>query len=456
MVSEKFRRDLRKEASLWQAEGLIDPDLYEQLAERYQFDRLSSAASNRFVTILLGLGGILIGLGAISFVAANWQQWSPGTKLMLLLSFFVGANGAGFYLWRSFMEKRQRLGQGLLLLGALILGALLGQTSQMFHQSGPFYQLLLIWGLGVLAMAYSLRMTSLGVMTVILVAWGYFLGVKELFYTQEFFWLQLLLEHMPLVAGLLFVPLAYWCRSRVIFVLAGLTIIPALFLNSVAFQTIWMVAIACTLPPALFWGYDDLLWPKVDSRYFRFVARAIAIIYLSIVFYLCSFNWFWQYFSLPASAFDSNRVWLLLDVAIFSAIALWEWWQMARPSSRHPHRWGFDLTSSVIAGLIVVTASVFIWQDSSIFVPELATFIFNLQLFLLAVGLMRVGLLRGRRGSFWGGMLLLILQISSRMLEYNTGLMLKSFVLVLCGVGVLAAGLWFERHLSTVKHSGED
>ncbi|MGK7901720.1 MAG: DUF2157 domain-containing protein [Hormoscilla sp.] len=453
MVSEKFRRYLRKEASLWQAEGLIDADLYEQLAERYQFDRLSSAASNRFVTILLGLGGILIGLGAISFVAANWQQWSQGTKLMLLLSLCVGANVAGFYLWRSPIDKRQRLGHGLLLLGALMLGALLGQTSQMFHQSGPFYQLLLIWGLGVLAMAYSLRMTSLGVMAIILVAWGYFLGVDDLLY-QNVFWQQLLLGHMPLLAGLLFVPLAYCCRSRVIFVLAALTLIPALFLNSVALPNIGMLAIACVLPPALFWGYDDLNWPKVDSRYFRFVARAIGIIYLSIVFYCCSFNGLWRYFS--PSGFDSNRVWLLLDVAIFSAIALWEWWQMARPSSRHPHRWGFDLISSVIAGLIVVTASVFLWQDSSIFVPELATFIFNVQLFLLAAGLMRVGLSRGRRGSFWGGMVLLILQISSRMLEYNTGLMLKSLVLVLCGVGVLAAGLWFERHLGNVKPSEED
>jgi len=112
MVSDKFSRDLRKEASLWQAEGLIDRAVYEQLAERYQFDSLESVARNLFVTILLGLSGILMGLGALAFVAANWQEWSPGMKLMLMLGFCVGANGAGFYLWRSPMEKRQRLGQG--------------------------------------------------------------------------------------------------------------------------------------------------------------------------------------------------------------------------------------------------------------------------------------------------------------------------------------------------------
>jgi hypothetical protein len=43
-------------------------------------------------------------------------------------------------------------------------------------------------------------------------------------------------------------------------------------------------------------------------------------------------------------------------------------------------------------------------------------------------------------------MVLLILGIISRMLEYNTGLLAKSIVFALCGIGVIGAGLWFERH----------
>jgi hypothetical protein len=45
-------------------------------------------------------------------------------------------------------------------------------------------------------------------------------------------------------------------------------------------------------------------------------------------------------------------------------------------------------------------------------------------------------------------MILLTLQIVSRTFEYNTELLFKAFVFVLCGVGVILAGLWFERHLS--------
>ena len=86
MITEKFRRQLRQEAKLWQTEGLIDNYLYEQLSERYQFDSLEKTASSRFITILISLGSILLGLGTITFVAANWQEWSKELKIVILLT----------------------------------------------------------------------------------------------------------------------------------------------------------------------------------------------------------------------------------------------------------------------------------------------------------------------------------------------------------------------------------
>lgn len=59
MASDEFRRQLRQEANQWQAEGLIAPDQYQQLSERYQFHTLDTAARNRFTLILIGLGSIL-------------------------------------------------------------------------------------------------------------------------------------------------------------------------------------------------------------------------------------------------------------------------------------------------------------------------------------------------------------------------------------------------------------
>jgi hypothetical protein len=59
----------------------------------------------------------------------------------------------------------------------------------------------------------------------------------------------------------------------------------------------------------------------------------------------------------------------------------------------------------------------------------------------------RQGLNQSIRLNFWAGVSLLTLQIFSRMLEYQTGLIFKSIVLVLCGLAIVIAGLWFERYL---------
>ncbi len=466
MVSDNFRHQLRQEAKLWRAEGLINEDLYQQLSERYQFYSLETAASNRFIAILTGLGGILIGLAAITFVAANWQFWSREFKVALLLSLFIGVNATGFYLWRTptgTAGKRdgwkQRLGHALLLLGAIILGANMALMSQMFHISGSPHGLYLVWGLGVLAMAYSLRLTSLGVLAMILMGSGYWLGVFDWRSKEEFSWLELLVQHMPVVASLLFVPLAYWCRSRAIFSLAAIGIVfsleTSLFQGS-SVSPAWIAAIACALPPALLWGYDDTILPNIHSRWFQPLARTLALWFLGGMFYFCSFRW-WENASSQQIEAAALLNWIpLLDVALLGGLTVWEWLYLARQGRKHPSRKGVDLTTNTIACFIAVSALIPLWHFSFSSIPLLATFAFNVLLFLLAAGLIQEGLALGNRGTFWGGMVLLVLQIISRMLEYDTGLLLKAFVFLLCGIGAIAAGLLFERYSSTLAPSKEN
>ena len=469
MVSENFCHQLRQEAKLWRSEGLINEDLYQQLSERYQFYSLETAASNRFIAVITGLGGILIGLAAITFVAANWQFWSREFKVALLLSLFIGINATGFYLWRTptgTAGKRdgwkQRLGHALLLLGAIILGANMALMSQMFHISGSPYGLWLVWGLGVLAMAYSLRLTSLGVLAMILMGSGYWLAVFDLMLLrskEEFSWLELLVQHMPVVASLLFVPLAYWCRSRAIFALAAIEIVfsleTSLFQGS-SVAPAWIAAIACALPPALLWGYDDTLWPNIHSRWFQPLARNMALWFLGGMFYFCSFRW-WENASSQQIEAATLLSWIpLLDVALLGGLTVLEWLYLARQGRKHPSRRGVDLPTNTIACFIAVSALIPLWHFSFSSIPLLATFAFNALLFLLAAGLIREGLALGNRGTFWGGMVLLVLQIISRMLEYNTGLLFKAFVFFLCGIGAIAAGLVFERYSSTLTPSKEN
>jgi uncharacterized membrane protein len=104
-----------------------------------------------------------------------------------------------------------------------------------------------------------------------------------------------------------------------------------------------------------------------------------------------------------------------------------------------------DGTSITLAIMTAISALIAYWHLSLGRLPITAVLFFNILLFILAVGLIREGIRDSKRHIFWGGMVLLTMQIFSRMLEYETELIFKAIVLLLCGFGVIAAGLWFER-----------
>jgi len=471
VTSDKFRHQLRHEAQIWQAEGLIDDLQYEQLSQRYQFNTLDSTARSSFIAILVGLGSILIGLGIITFVAANWQELPRVGKVTLLLSLFICVNIAGFLLWKHPKESRQRLGHGLLLLGALILGANMGLMGQIFHINAPFYELLLAWGIGVLAMAYSLRLTSLGVLSIILLwlgYWGYWGSAIALSWSTtamtELSWSSLIGQHMPLLSAVLFIPLAYWCRSGWIFALGAIAIITSLEANIQpfvwgTFQTGWVTSIAFALPPALLWSYDDsflvygnfLRLHRHSDRHVKFgsfqpIARNLALFTLSVLFIFAATTTFWDslaQYTEYATSQQVNRL-LLIDAVVLTGIAIWQWVIIASQKRRRRQQ---NFTTIIIGIFICLIAIATFWHTEVTNISPFATFLFNVMLFLFAAGLIRTGLARGGRRAFWGGMLLLSLRIFYVFLLSATGLLFKSLVFILCGIGVMAVGLWFERHI---------
>jgi uncharacterized membrane protein len=464
-MDEKFRRQLRQEAEQWWQDGLIDASVYETLAQRYQFQALEGEAKSRFVVILLGLGGILLGLGVITYVAANWQGWPREFRTLLLFTLFVTVNGAGFYLWRrSPSQGGQRLGHGLLLLGAMILGANLGLTSQMFHQSGNLYELYLVWSLGVLVMAYGLRLASLGVLSLILMTIGYFLSASNWSSGLLSGWMMLVAQ-MPLVMAGLFVPLAYWCRSRALFGLAAIGVAVSLQGNLGLLLSVdgswWRIALTVALPPALLWSYTDRIWqwdqPKAQrlaasplaspALPFQAISRVLAMAGLSLFLYFVSFHWIWRYRWFEGVGGGPNQPnWLFVSVAVLALVAIWGWAKIIRQGLSQRQRPPYFVNSVSVAGCIAIATGTAIWHEM-VTLPTIGPFVYNLLLFCLALALIRDGLALSARGMFWGGMTLLVISIMSRTLEYNTDLLLKALAFALCGAGIIVAGLWFERHI---------
>ncbi len=465
MIIDSFRAKLRKEAQLWRDEGIIQDSVYEQLSERYQFNSLDSVSQDRFIFILIGVGCILVGLGAITFVAANWQSWSREVKLVLLLSLFFATNIVGFFLWREPVfdnagkKRRQRkriFGHGLLLLAALLLGANMAFMAQTFHLSGSNFELYLYWGIGVLVMAYSLRLASLGVFAFVLINIGYWTGRWELWSSfNQLSLTQMMIHYMPILFLVLFVPLAYICKSRWIFALSTISFATSLQLNFNRYSTAWISSFAFALPPALLWSYDDLFFPRVNQRWFQPVARNVALLFLGILFYVLSFRGYWKY---SHYSYNNNysipNLFLLIDLGILTALAIYQWFHLLRPNRNRQHQ-GIDITNIGIAIFVMMAGFAPIWNQSFAGMSVLAISVFNLLLALLACGMIRQGLNSNQRRAFWGGMILLTLQIITRMLEYDTALLFKSLVFVLCGVAVIGAGLWFERHLNQLSMNNE-
>lgn len=494
MASDKFRQQLQREVEQWRSQGLISAEQSQQLAERYEFAKLDGAARDRFVVVVLGIGSVLLGLGVITFVAANWQAIPRELKLLLLLTLFVGVNTTGFYFWNQpplpdrQESGRQRLGQGLLLLGALILGANLALMGQMFHINGSSADLCIIWGLAVLGMAYGLRLTSLGVLAILLTGIGYWIGVSDWDWNNSpSDTVRWVMHYMPLIAGLSFIPLAYWCRSKWLFGLGAIVSLMALEstlsrFGEVAsyfnFDVKWVMSF--TLPPAILWSYDDRLWqrlsapfasqsqpdletlPASETQYFRPIAQGLSLLYLTVVTYSSSFHDAWEHHQDPTSRpaqmerLMTEGLPLLLDpnLLFFVGLMAVQWIYLARP--RRTGRWGLSRIDGMMLGFLVVIAAMTFWHSTVAPINAIATFLSNVLLFLLAVAFMRDGLAEGQRRIFWSGLTLVALQILSRLLEYETALLLKSLVFVLCGVGVIVIGLWFERYVRTLRIAREE
>ena len=472
MIFNNFQRKLRQEAQLWRDEGIISSSQHEHIAKRYQLNNLEESTRDGFSIIAITVGGLLLGLGLMTLVGANWQGWSREVKFILLMSLFLSTAITGFLTWREptlttnqskkSQQSKRILGEALLILSAFILGATLMSMGQIFNISSSASELFLAWGFGVLVMAYSLSLNSLGIMAIILIQIGYWIGIGDLWSVSgEVNWARIAVRHMPLLSWLLFLPLAYICRSRWIFGIGVLAFILSLQYNLnplplLTFSDVipWTASFALALPPALLWSYDDLLFPTVNYRLFQPLARNFGLICFGVVFYLLSFRWQWQAVNLsydqPNNLSNVFQSLPIIDLGILSGLAVLQWLFLVRHRNSPLRREVFFKIVIITTFLSFILITPF-WHQAITRITELGIFIFNILLAILAWGLIQEGFNLRNRTAFWCGMLLFTLQIISRVLEYNTDVLFRALVFASCGYSLIAAGLWFERHFTTSK-----
>ena len=95
--------------------------------------------AKRLSRMLVVVGALLLGLGAIFWIAANWQQWGRMAKFGLLQAGLAGALLVALALPRARVAA--------LMLATLLLGALLAYIGQIYQTGADPWQLFAFWAL---------------------------------------------------------------------------------------------------------------------------------------------------------------------------------------------------------------------------------------------------------------------------------------------------------------------
>ncbi|CAH0195462.1 DUF2157 domain-containing protein [Peribacillus frigoritolerans] len=106
-----------------------------------------------FITILLSIGALLLGLGVLTFVASNWIYLSKAVKFLLIIACLIGVNFAGVKVQARFPKTSRSLHYA----GILIFGAGIFLVEQMFNISINFNNSFLLWAIGTVFIGYYLK-----------------------------------------------------------------------------------------------------------------------------------------------------------------------------------------------------------------------------------------------------------------------------------------------------------
>ena len=145
LVEEKTREEAYKELLF---KGLKIEEIEKILEKKEEKKESKEESHKKTISITLSFAAFFIGLGIFSFIAANWQNMSEISK-MIIIFFFI----AFFYfLGWFFKEKKKLIGvsETMFLTGSIVYGTGIFLISNIFDTNIFFPDGLIVWFLGSL------------------------------------------------------------------------------------------------------------------------------------------------------------------------------------------------------------------------------------------------------------------------------------------------------------------
>ena len=272
----EFNRRLRAEVVAWRADDLITGEQAAAILERYP--EPVAVASNplglRVISVMAIMGVALIGLGIIAAVAANWSVIPALAKVALMVVGTPLLYAIGWVL--AYRMSYPRIGLAVILLGTIAYGASVHLLAQTYHVPVNHPNLVAVWFIGVIPLAYIARSKSVAALALVLfvVAAGFraqewfpdFDG-KVLFFMPA---LYVALAASLFGLGRLQRHIAYTAPLSAMYVLSGLVLLMAA-VYAMSFNAFWE-AVARAYPDG-----GAQAWPRLEYWVVMGVAVAVAV-----------------------------------------------------------------------------------------------------------------------------------------------------------------------------------
>ncbi len=425
-LTPKFRHALKGELQDWLEQGLLTAEAAQGLRTLYRLDELGQESSRRLAAVIFTIGGLLVGGGIISFVAANWETLPTGFKVALLFFILLGFHLTGY--WLRYKRGSPRLGHALIFCGCLAFGANIGLMAQVFHISGTWHRAYAAWAVGSLVMAWAVRSWLIGSLALAL-SFIWFVGFANDYHER-------LATVYPFVLALVFIPLGLATRSRALYTLTFAALSGALFTLAVISDSGRAVLLALVSGGFLAWAAGE--FHRV-TRHRPELGNAVAVfgaLLIGVCAYVGSFRGPWV--SNSTQRLLPEGVWLLsAGAAVLAGLLLGaRAWQQMNGEQR-------VIFGGLVGACLLVSAGILL-SGRRIVLPTLLA---NLAALIVAGIGLRKGFQEERRSAFWAGTLFLALLVLTRFLEYETSLLLKSLAFIVCGVLTIAAGIAYEKQL---------
>jgi uncharacterized membrane protein len=130
----------------WRSAGLID-EVTESSIRAFESAEVQPSGRRWQVILALVMGGILLGAGVLLFVAANWDDVSPGWRLTLVLVMLALFHAVGV------LSKERFAGFATTThaLGTIAAGAAIALVGQIFNMQEHWPAAVMLWALCALA-----------------------------------------------------------------------------------------------------------------------------------------------------------------------------------------------------------------------------------------------------------------------------------------------------------------